>query len=104
MPPRLRREIQRDSNSGKSEDRLNNRPTVREEASMKSKISKRDILRGGLAAAGFAIALSASPVAIAQESIKLTMAAGHPPIFLWVNHLKETLMTTVDAELAKTGK
>ena len=71
---------------------------------MKSEISKRNMLRGGLAAAGFAIALSASPVAVAQESIKLTMAAGHPPIFLWVKHLKESLMATVDAELAKTGK
>jgi len=40
----------------------------------------------------------------AQEEIKLTVAAGHPPIFLWVKHLKASLMATVDAELAKTGK
>lgn len=71
---------------------------------MKSKNSTRTVLRAGLAAAGFAIALSTSSAAFAQESIKLTMAAGHPPIFLWVKHLKESLMATVDAELAKTGK
>lgn len=40
----------------------------------------------------------------AQEEIKLTVAAGHPPIFLWVKHLKTSIMATVDAELAKTGK
>jgi TRAP-type C4-dicarboxylate transport system substrate-binding protein len=40
----------------------------------------------------------------AQETIKLTVAAGHPPVFLWVKHLKESLISTVDAELAKTGK
>jgi TRAP-type C4-dicarboxylate transport system substrate-binding protein len=40
----------------------------------------------------------------AQEQIKLTVAAGHPPIFLWVKHLKESMMATVDAELAKTNK
>ena len=38
----------------------------------------------------------------AQEQIKLTVAAGHPAIFLWVKHLKESMMATVDAELAKT--
>jgi TRAP-type C4-dicarboxylate transport system substrate-binding protein len=41
--------------------------------------------------------------AAAQEQIKLTVAAGHPAIFLWVKHLKESLMATVDAELAKTN-
>jgi|EndMetStandDraft_3_1072993.scaffolds.fasta_scaffold212124_1 TRAP-type C4-dicarboxylate transport system substrate-binding protein len=56
-----------------------------------------------------AIALSSfvfamPPGAQAQEEIKLTVAAGHPAIFLWVKHLKTSLMPTVDAELAKTGK
>jgi TRAP-type transport system periplasmic protein len=64
----------------------------------------RSMLRGGLAAAGIVLALSATTPALAQESIKLTIAAGHPPIFLWVKHLKESLMATVDAELAKTNK
>ncbi len=40
----------------------------------------------------------------AQEVIRLQVAAGHPPIFLWVKHIKESLMATVDAELKKTGK
>lgn len=40
----------------------------------------------------------------AQETLRLTVAAGHPPIFLWVKHLHETFIPTVDAELAKTGR
>ena len=40
----------------------------------------------------------------ATETVKLTIVAGHPPVFLWVKHFKETLVPTVDAELAKTGK
>lgn len=41
--------------------------------------------------------------AMSQETIDLTVVAGHPPVFLWVQHLSETLIPTVDAELAKTG-
>jgi TRAP-type C4-dicarboxylate transport system substrate-binding protein len=49
--------------------------------------------------------LVAAPVAVqAQESVKLTIAAGHPAIFLWVKHLKASFMATTDAELAKTNK
>lgn len=55
---------------------------------------------GALAAA---LALGALPVR-AQENIRLTIAAGHPPVFLWVKHLRESFMATIDAELAKTGK
>ena len=47
---------------------------------------------------------SAAPPAAAQESIKLTVAAGHPAIFLWVKHIRESFLPIVDAELAKTGK
>jgi TRAP-type C4-dicarboxylate transport system substrate-binding protein len=57
-----------------------------------------------VAAAALALLLAAAPQAHAQETIKLTVAAGHPPIFLWVKHLKESFMATVDAELAKGGK
>jgi TRAP-type transport system periplasmic protein len=42
--------------------------------------------------------------ASAQEAVRLTIAAGHPPPFLWVKHLKESFMATVDSELAKTNK
>ncbi len=45
----------------------------------------------------------ASAQALAQETINLTIASGHPEVFLWVKHLKETFIPTVDAELAKTG-
>jgi TRAP-type C4-dicarboxylate transport system substrate-binding protein len=46
----------------------------------------------------------AAPAALAQESIRMTIAAGHPVIFLWVKHLRDSFMATADAELAKTGK
>jgi TRAP-type C4-dicarboxylate transport system substrate-binding protein len=58
-------------------------------------------LCAGIAAA---LALALSLPAAAQETIRLTVAAGHPPIFLWVKHLRETFIPTVDAELSKTGK
>ncbi|MGQ0652006.1 MAG: C4-dicarboxylate TRAP transporter substrate-binding protein [Betaproteobacteria bacterium] len=50
-----------------------------------------------------ALALAALP-ACAQETIRITVAAGHPPIFLWVKHLRESFMATIDAELARSGK
>lgn len=55
------------------------------------------------AAAAAALLAAAAPAA-AQETIRLTVAAGHPPIFLWVKHLRETFIPTVEAELARTGK
>lgn len=42
--------------------------------------------------------------ALAQEKLKLTVATGHPAVFLWVKHLNETFIPTLDAELAKTGE
>ncbi|MCL4797938.1 MAG: C4-dicarboxylate TRAP transporter substrate-binding protein [Burkholderiales bacterium] len=56
------------------------------------------------AAALALLALLVTGAARAQETIKLTVAAGHPPIFLWVKHIHETFMATVDAELAKSGR
>jgi TRAP-type C4-dicarboxylate transport system substrate-binding protein len=67
---------------------------------MHSPARARRALFAAFAAAGLALAAPAG----AQEQIKLTIAAGHPPIFLWVKHLKESFMATVDAELAKSGK
>ncbi|MFM9884317.1 MAG: C4-dicarboxylate TRAP transporter substrate-binding protein [Burkholderiales bacterium] len=54
---------------------------------------------GALAASVF----GAAP-AVAQENIKIQVATGHPPIFLWVKHIRESFIPTVDAELAKAGK
>ena len=68
---------------------------------MLSNSRTRRTLCAAIAAA--ALVALAAPAA-AQEQIKLTVAAGHPPIFLWVKHLKESFMATVDAELAKSGK
>lgn len=53
-------------------------------------------LAGGIAA--FAIP------AAAQEALRLTIASGHPEVFLWVKHMKESFIPTVNAELAKTGE
>ncbi len=71
---------------------------------MKSNVSRRAVLRAGIAAVAAGLALASSLPAAAQETIRLTVAAGHPPIFLWVKHLHETFIPTVDTELAKTGK
>lgn len=54
---------------------------------------------------GLAVALSVSvSLPAAAETTKLTIVAGHPAIFLWVKHLKESLIPAVDKELAKTGQ
>ncbi len=67
---------------------------------MSSNARTRRGVCAGIVAAAFALAAPAA----AQEQIKLTIAAGHPPIFLWVKHLKESFVATIDAELAKGGK
>ena len=53
-------------------------------------------LSGGLALAGI------TP-AIAQENINLTVAAGHPEVFLWVKHYGESFIPAVDAALEEAG-
>lgn len=52
-----------------------------------------------LAAFGLAFAGAAQ----AQQVIKLTGAAGHPPTFLWVKTLEETFIPEVDKRLAAGG-
>lgn len=64
----------------------------------------RGLARLTACAAAAALLAVASPPATAQEVIRMTAAAGHPPIFLWVKLVKESFMATVDAELARTGK
>ena len=46
--------------------------------------------------------LAAAPAA-AQQVIKLTAAAGHPPVFLWVKLTDEVLIPEVDRRLAAAG-
>lgn len=50
-----------------------------------------------------AMAAGVASPALAQQTINLTAATGHPEVFLWVKHLKETFIPAVDAELAKSG-
>ena len=40
----------------------------------------------------------------AQETIRLTVTAGHPPVFLWVKLLDEFFIPEVDRRLAEGGK
>lgn len=51
---------------------------------------------------GFAMLCVATPTH-AQQEIKITVSAGHAPVILWVKHIKETLIPTVNRELAKTN-
>ncbi len=47
--------------------------------------------------------LSMTPVG-AQQVIKMTAAAGHPPVFLWVKTADEVFIPEVDKRLAAGGK
>ena len=61
-------------------------------------IRRRFIALAALAALG-----SLAAPASAQQVIKLTAAAGHPPVFLWVKLVDEVLMPEVDKRLAAAG-
>ncbi len=54
------------------------------------------------AVSAFALAVFAQG-ASAQEEIKLTVAAGHPPVVDWVNMLDGMFIPEVDRRLAETG-
>ncbi|MGV0911580.1 TRAP transporter substrate-binding protein DctP [Martelella sp. FOR1707] len=49
------------------------------------------------------VALAALSPAMAQETLRLTIASGHPEVFLWVKHMHETFIPTVNAALAEKG-
>lgn len=53
--------------------------------------------------AGTALATGLAGPALADETIDITLVNGHPPIFLWVKHLTETFIPTVNAALAGSG-
>lgn len=59
--------------------------------------------RPALVAGAVWLAFAAAP-AQAQQTIKLTAAAGHPPVFLWVKTLDEVFIPEVDRKLAAGGK
>jgi TRAP-type transport system periplasmic protein len=54
------------------------------------------------ALAALPLALAGTPL-LAQQSIKLTAVAGHPPVFLWVKTLDEFFIPEVDRRLAAAG-
>lgn len=62
----------------------------------------KPLLMSGVLAMGLASALVPAGAARA-DTIDVTLVAGHPPVFLWVRHLTETFIPTVDKALAGTG-
>ena len=61
---------------------------------------RNTVLAGGCAAIALAVALPAS----AQQRLSLTIASGHPEVFLWVKHMTETFIPVLEAELARHGE
>lgn len=57
-------------------------------------------LSGRLAATVIALMLGGH--ATAAEVVRVNVVNGHPPVFLWVKHLTETFIPTVDAALEGT--
>lgn len=56
-----------------------------------------------------ALALTASTLALtapasATDTLRLTVAMGHPDVFLWVKHIHETFIPALERELARTGE
>ena len=49
------------------------------------------------------LALVATGTAYAQQTIRLTAAGGHPPVFLWVKLIDEFFIPEVDKRLAAAG-
>lgn len=54
-----------------------------------------------MVAAGAAAGAATGPAA--ADDFNITVVNGHPPIFLWVKHLTETFIPTVDAALEGSG-
>ncbi|MEM9107245.1 MAG: C4-dicarboxylate TRAP transporter substrate-binding protein [Pseudomonadota bacterium] len=46
--------------------------------------------------------LAGATIAAKAETIDVTVAAGHPPVFRWVKHVNETFIPTVNKELEGT--
>ncbi len=59
-------------------------------------------MRTTLATASLVALLAALPAA-AQETVKIGVVNGHPPVFLWVKHLTQTFIPAVDAALEGSG-
>lgn len=49
------------------------------------------------------MALALLPAGAGAEAFDVTLVNGHPPVFLWVKHLSETFIPTVDRALAGSG-
>lgn len=63
------------------------------------------ISRAGIVAAtAIAAFLPGVGTSSAQETLKLTVATGHPEVFLWVKHIKTTFIPVLAEELAKSNE
>lgn len=61
----------------------------------------RSTVLGTLTAVALATILTAAPAK--AETFKITVAAGHPPVFLWVKLMHEQFIPEVDKRLAAAG-
>ncbi|MBE2243365.1 MAG: C4-dicarboxylate TRAP transporter substrate-binding protein [Burkholderiaceae bacterium] len=61
------------------------------------------ISRRQFSAAGLLAASGLATAARAQQVIRLTAVAGHPPVFLWVKYFDEVFIPEVDNALAASG-
>lgn len=59
--------------------------------------------RRQIAAAGILATIGLGTGAEAQQTIRLTVTAGHPPVFLWVKLIDEYFIPEVDKRLASGG-
>jgi TRAP-type transport system periplasmic protein len=71
---------------------------------MNAKTTRRSFVQHAARAACFAPLMLLPFAAQAQQEIKITVSAGHAPVFLWVKHLRESFIPTVNRELAKGNK
>jgi TRAP-type C4-dicarboxylate transport system substrate-binding protein len=66
-------------------------------------MQRRNLIRHVTGAAALAAGTLLGLNAQAQEVIRFTVAAGHPPVFLWVKTVDEVLIPEIDKRLAAAG-
>lgn len=50
------------------------------------------------------LGIAVSAPVLAAERVKMTIASGHPEVFLWIKHMKQTFIPVLAAELEKHGE
>ncbi len=73
--------------------------TIRENNTKKVRALASTLLSSAIGALALGVASSPS----LAETINVTMAAGHPPVFRWVKHASKTFIPTVNKALEGSG-